>query len=371
MKDHSTNPMPSQADRSGTILFQDPIDRGDASGALQTQASLEASTLPSVGITEQSGGRESSYRPTPPSTNGVMRLSSSRRSKPIGSMNPGPPSMRSRASSAKEPSAKAATHPDAPPRARAAQAQSFRSSDHVAGTPADHAAYTEGRPNKRPESGEVEAIDIADKPLSEPAPSPSPFRSVPLVGTRKVTTIPSFIRSTAEHAANTTIKDAQIERGAHVDQMAKRLKARAFAAQGSIFVPERHGSMSSGEGAALLAHELVHVAQQRKLGRLPYESSVAGRRLEAQAAAAETAVASAVETQPRHLTASEASSPTPVAPPVMQGIVQRAPQGPMQNAAPDQDINDVMDRVYEAVRSRLRDELRLDRERTGRLTEIP
>lgn len=56
-------------------------------------------------------------------------------------------------------------------------------------------------------------------------------------------------------------------------------------------MPQHHGPLDSGRGQALLAHELVHVGQQRRLGSsLPAEHTSAGQQLEREAQSAESLV---------------------------------------------------------------------------------
>jgi hypothetical protein len=69
--------------------------------------------------------------------------------------------------------------------------------------------------------------------------------------------------------------------------------ARAFTGAGGVVVPAAAGSLESGPGAALLTHELTHVAQRARLRTaLPPERSEAGMLLEGEAVEAETAAAS-------------------------------------------------------------------------------
>jgi hypothetical protein len=69
---------------------------------------------------------------------------------------------------------------------------------------------------------------------------------------------------------------------------AQRLQAGAFTSDRGVVIPARAGSLESGPGQSLLAHELTHVAQRIRLGsNLPEEYTPAGQVLEAQALAAE------------------------------------------------------------------------------------
>ena len=74
---------------------------------------------------------------------------------------------------------------------------------------------------------------------------------------------------------------------------AQRLSARAFTSQSGVVIPAGAGHLDAGPGAALLAHELTHVAQRARLrSAMPPEQSPAGRGLEAEARAAELSFAS-------------------------------------------------------------------------------
>lgn len=86
------------------------------------------------------------------------------------------------------------------------------------------------------------------------------------------------------------IVDVPVLRGPESADRARELGARAFTADGVVHLPAEVGSLSGTDGAALLAHELTHVAQQRLLGgSLPPEDSAEGRLLEMQALAVEAA----------------------------------------------------------------------------------
>ena len=86
------------------------------------------------------------------------------------------------------------------------------------------------------------------------------------------------------------IVDVPVLRGPQSADRARELGARAFTADGVVHLPAEAGSLSGTDGAALLAHELTHVAQQRLLGgSLPPEDSAEGRLLEMQALAVEAA----------------------------------------------------------------------------------
>ena len=95
----------------------------------------------------------------------------------------------------------------------------------------------------------------------------------------------------------------RIDRSSSGAAAASDLRANAFTSGDTIVLPESHGPLDSGRGRSLLAHELVHVGQQRRLGTaLPHEGSAAGQQLEQEARSAErlveTTVAARMPTYP-------------------------------------------------------------------------
>jgi hypothetical protein len=84
---------------------------------------------------------------------------------------------------------------------------------------------------------------------------------------------------------------------------------------GEVFIPASEGRLDSGPGSGLLAHELTHVIQQRRLGRsVPLEHSHAGRRLEADAAMTERHVRGDLGAPAPQPTAVEQPAQAPTAP---------------------------------------------------------
>src|SRR6059036_2769443 len=53
----------------------------------------------------------------------------------------------------------------------------------------------------------------------------------------------------------------------HAARLAESISARAFTIGTEVFIDRRHGGLGTDAGRRLLAHELVHVEQQRDLGR--------------------------------------------------------------------------------------------------------
>jgi len=80
------------------------------------------------------------------------------------------------------------------------------------------------------------------------------------------------------------VSDVRVQRGDEARRMADEAKARAATRGGEVYIPAAEGDLEQGRASGLLAHELTHVIQQRRLGRsVPLEHSPAGRRLEAEA----------------------------------------------------------------------------------------
>ena len=117
-----------------------------------------------------------------------------------------------------------------------------------------------------------------------------------------------------------------VHRGGDTDRRAEQLRASAFTEDGAVHLPAAAGPLDSTESRALLAHELVHVAQQRhRGGTLPDESTPGGADLEAQAQAVEAAVRAgaplpklthpAVPEPPAQVAPERAAGPPPGLPP--------------------------------------------------------
>jgi hypothetical protein len=84
-----------------------------------------------------------------------------------------------------------------------------------------------------------------------------------------------------------------VDRSSESASEARHVQARAFTSDRAVVIPPEAGSLETGPGAALLAHELTHVAQRERLGgNLPAESTPAARLLEMEALTAELALTS-------------------------------------------------------------------------------
>jgi hypothetical protein len=206
---------------------------------------------------------------------------------------------------------------------------------------------------------------------------------------------------------STTGGSVTVHRGPAAAQMADALDARAFSHDGEVYLPASHGPLGSGPAKSLLAHELTHVAQQRRLGSsLPVEHTSQGQSLEAEAVAAERG-----QSLPLAPSAGRASTnePTPIAMAAVPENAQRAAietrvagpgpdetarvqlpaaaqRAPMTPGGPDKgssavapekhrpterELEDLAGQLYARIGSRLRRELRVDRERAGLLMDRP
>jgi len=220
---------------------------------------------------------------------------------------------------------------------------------------------------------------------------------------------------------STSSGKVRIDRSNEGAAAAAGMDANAFTAGDTIVMPSSHGQLDRGRGQALLAHELVHVGQQRRMGAgLPPEHSSAGQQLEREARSAESLVEhvsrsapagpdmplasagsrrSPAEASPSHSrevhhatelalasgqrTGSGNSDaielPATPAPGDAPGP-QRAPAAAAASPASltatagakpgsDEEFEELARRMYERLRLRLKRELLLDRERSGFLAD--
>lgn len=111
----------------------------------------------------------------------------------------------------------------------------------------------------------------------------------PVEGTR--------VRNEVGQRHGVDLSNVPLDRSPEATSEAYRLRARAFTSERGVVIPDRIGTLESGSGEALLAHELTHVAQRAHYGdSLPSESTPVGRLLEAEALAAEMPLRSGVST---------------------------------------------------------------------------
>lgn len=119
--------------------------------------------------------------------------------------------------------------------------------------------------------------------VPEPTPEPPPGLTV--------SAAPMALAREIAAAAGVELDRVLVHRGPEIDRRAQDLGAAAYAVDDTVHVGSAAGPDDSVEARALVAHELTHVAQQRRLGSaLPEEASAAGGELEAEALAVEQAV---------------------------------------------------------------------------------
>jgi hypothetical protein len=195
--------------------------------------------------------------------------------------------------------------------------------------------------------------------------------------------VPSAVRRLLEPALGTDLSGVRVHRGESSTAAARSLRAEAFTAGGEVHIPATYGSLESGKGRELLAHELVHVAQQRSHGpSLPHEDSPRGQLLEAEAVAVGSQMIGArpaSESATAHSALSPAPAPLAAIPRGAAPVTQRAPVTTATAAAPHDEhvapavseaqLDDLARRLYPPLRRQLRTELLVDRERSGRMTD--
>jgi hypothetical protein len=128
-------------------------------------------------------------------------------------------------------------------------------------------------------------------------------------------TAPRAVAATVGRLHRSDVSDVQVRRDREAELLAASEHARAVTRGGEVFIPASEGPLDTGAGSGLLAHELTHVIQQRRLGRsVPLEHSPAGRRLEADAAMTERHVRGDVGAPAPPPTATEPVTPAVAAP---------------------------------------------------------
>jgi len=238
--------------------------------------------------------------------------------------------------------------------------------------------------------------------------------------------VPSDLADSLRRASGIDVSDVSISRGPAASRRAKAMGARAFTHKGEVVLPPEAGPIERPQTRALLAHELAHAVQQRALGpSLPAPESAAGVALEEQARAVERmvltpppsfeppagptlapspsdpvpSVAAQIQRQteeiPTSLPTGNAFDPfallpqlPPAEPPVHRPDLPPPAAPPPASQPPPQDaafappstryldlddslaVGQLADSIYKRVRSRLRHELLIDRERAGLLSDF-
>jgi len=179
-------------------------------------------------------------------------------------------------------------------------------------------------------------------------------------------------RSRMEGFLGYDLKDVRVHRGPVAEELSCRLDARAFTLGGHIFGPPENLDVSTGEGQALLAHELTHVIQQtrpQQLGPMRLES--AGRpgpemvspEAKSRPVAPQEQYPDMVLLAPTQSSASGASPPEREA--QAQANERLAAEGltSERESPPRISAEEIADRVYQLMQG----DLVLERERAGRL----
>ena len=175
---------------------------------------------------------------------------------------------------------------------------------------------------------------------------------------------------------------AEVRRGAEAEQVTRRAGARAATRDGVVYLPDRAGPVDSPVAQGLLAHELVHVRAHDPEPPIPDVAlDLDGE--EQAALAVEAAVRSGRAPAPS-LTRTYLTDP-PSTPgtttyhrsPPSNGspsTLHTAPEAPRAEPAPDHRAtrpqDDDLDRLYRLLRTRLLDDLLVDRERTGGVIDL-
>lgn len=79
-------------------------------------------------------------------------------------------------------------------------------------------------------------------------------------------TLPGPVRTEMEGYLGTTVPDVTVHTDTRADRLSRRTDARAFASGGDIFFRRGEYAPDTGQGRALLAHELAHVASGASSG---------------------------------------------------------------------------------------------------------
>ncbi|MFI8106607.1 DUF4157 domain-containing protein [Streptomyces sp. NPDC086023] len=133
-------------------------------------------------------------------------------------------------------------------------------------------------PDTGPPAGPVPAEPPARPPLRHRSP-----RSAP-----PAPEAPADLARAVSELHGVDVTGTPLHTGEHVTRMAQDMAAQAFTKNGEVYLPNTASALDSARTRGLIAHELTHVAQQKRYGgSLPPENSPAGRALEAEAISAE------------------------------------------------------------------------------------
>jgi len=127
---------------------------------------------------------------------------------------------------------------------------------------------------------------------------------------------PHAVASEVGRLHRADVGNARVHRGEEAERVAADAHARAVTRGGEVFIPDAAGRLDTGSGRGLLAHELTHVIQQRRLGTsVPLEHSPAGRRLESEASITERHIRGDAGAPAPTPAAAQPAAPAPAAAP--------------------------------------------------------
>jgi Domain of unknown function (DUF4157) len=113
-----------------------------------------------------------------------------------------------------------------------------------------------------------------------------PARARPVLGESQSEGV--GVRTVIGQRHDLDLSNVRLDRSPEGQTQARAMGAQAFSSEERIVLPPSAGPLDGGRGAALLAHELTHVAQRARFGPLlPPEHTPAGQTLEAEATMAE------------------------------------------------------------------------------------
>lgn len=217
-----------------------------------------------------------------------------------------------------------------------------------------------------PPAAALERRVLMPPPLPPRPPAPSGIAAAATPGQLLggVEEVPVAVRREAEAATGAALEDVAVVRTAESARAAAAAGAMAFTRAGVVHMPGALGPLGAEPAREVLAHELVHVAQQRaRGGRIPPEDSAEGRELERQAG--EIATSSRAPRRGQPALPPGVASPPP--PPAASEPMQRKPVDTASGDEPETqlDLDDLARRLYPRLRPYLRKELSLDRERAA------
>ncbi|MEU8934286.1 DUF4157 domain-containing protein [Streptomyces sp. NPDC048409] len=234
---------------------------------------------------------------------------------------PSRPTVRPRPSTA----ATTADAPGAPPGPPAAPAHAAAVPGHPAPAASPrHRLATTGADDPAPDPIAHTAADGHGPATSPTAAVPHAARPARSAKAASVAVLAPHLAHRFERELGMPVSGVVVRRDAEATVRARRLGARAFTENGTVFLPETVGPLDGPDGQALLAHELVHAVQQ---ATRPVTTRATGEEdsvMEAEAVTAER-WARGHPVPLRHPRPAAAPPPPPTAAEQAGDVVQRAP----------------------------------------------